>query len=96
MNNRDVWLRQGFLLSDHPFEPMQDPVHGLDFRGLRISFSRWLDVFSTEKLADYFVQVGSIEQAVMGSHDGRSPRGIRDSYSASSRSRFSRRVRPRS
>lgn len=64
MANRDAWLNQAFLLSDHPFEPMRDPVHGLDLRGLRISLSRSLDVFTTKELADYFAQVGSIEIAV--------------------------------
>jgi hypothetical protein len=64
MANRDELLKQAFLLSDHPFEPTRDPVHGLDLRASRISLSRWLDIFTIKELADYFSQVGSIEKAV--------------------------------
>jgi hypothetical protein len=64
MPSREEWLNQGFLLSDHPFDPVQDPVHGLNLRAQRVSLSRPLDVFTTSGLEDYFAQVGSIGSAV--------------------------------
>ncbi|MCX6632658.1 MAG: hypothetical protein NTW28_34070 [Candidatus Solibacter sp.] len=64
MSSREDWLNRGFLLQDHPFEPVRDPIHGLDLRAVRVNLSKPLDIFAIQQLEGYFAQVGSVATAV--------------------------------
>src|SRR5216684_1105797 len=64
MPTRDEWLTQGYLLSDHPFDPELALIHDPDGNVLDVNFSDPLDVFGTKELKDYFQPVGSFNTAI--------------------------------
>jgi hypothetical protein len=66
---RDQWLTQGFVLCDHPFEPVRDPVNGLDLKAKKISLLRPLDIFALKELTPYFASIGSFQRAVSAVSD---------------------------